>query len=327
MKGRTPLSWEPWLTPRVLIRAIVVVGVLLILVGGAFAGYYYWDRYRPRGQPSPLQKAIQEAEQRVRENPSDPDLRLQLAALYFEAGLYERAAEQADQVAKAYPDNDLAWYLAGLSYVRMERKDKALPLLEKFIALREDHPLAGIDTQLQTAYYYVGETYVQRAEYEKAVEPLQGALRITPTDADARYQLAVALQHLNRCEEALEHYHWAVRLVPDFTEAYQGMAECYELLQKPAYVLYARGMVAFSQEDYETALARLQEAAEQLPDFAPVWLGLGMTYEAMGNLEDALKALEKAYSLNPEDFTIQHVYGRVQAKLEALKTQQKEGTP
>ncbi len=328
MKGKKRSPWEAWLTPQVLVRAIIVVGVLLILVGGTFAGYYYWDRYRPRGEPSPLQQAIEEAERQVRENPADPDLRLQLAALYFEAGLFDKAAEQAAQVAKAYPDVDVAWYLAGLSYVRLERRDEALPFLEKFIVLREDHPMAGIDTQLQTAYYYVGETYVLRAEYEKAVEPLQGALRISPTDADARYQLAVALQHLGRCEEALEHYHWAVRLVPDFTEAYQGMAECYELLQKPAHVAYARGMVAFSQRDFETALTRLQEAADQLPDFAPVWLGLGMTYEELGDLEAALDALEKARTLNPDDFTIQHVYGRVQTKLEALRTQEKqEETP
>ena len=78
------LSKKDAMNTRTIRRAIIIVGVLLLLVIAAFSAYYYWDRFLPRGEQFPIEAAIQEAEQAVRENPQDPEQRLALARVYYE---------------------------------------------------------------------------------------------------------------------------------------------------------------------------------------------------------------------------------------------------
>jgi len=317
--------WLAWTTPSRLTRAIWAVTALLALATLAFAGYYYWDRFYARGPLSPAERALREAEQAVRENPDDPDLRVALAALYYENHLYDRAFEVASQVLKAYPDHEAALFLAGMAAIQQNRLEAALPPLEHFIALRKDRPAAAADLQLETAYYFVGLIYNTLGQSDQAIPALEAALKISPTDADALYQLGVAYQSQGQCAPALDAFQRAVRLVPDFVEAYQGMAQCYRTQGQDAHVLYAEGMVAFGEKRYRTARAQLEQAVEQLPDFAPAWLGLGLVYEKLGDLEASQQALARALALAPDDLTIEHAYGRVQAARQSTPTQ--EGQP
>ncbi len=326
MKSRKiPPALQFWTTTERLQQAVGFVAILLGVFVLAFAGYYYWDRYHTRGRISPAEQAIASAEQAVREDPSDPQLRVNLAALYYENYLYDQALKEAQEVLEVYPDNDDALLIAGMANIRLGKREEALPYLEQFIALRKERPTANADMQLEMAEYFLGESYVALGQSEKALEPLEDALVIVPTDADALYQLGLAYRNLGRYQDALEQFQKAVRLVPDFTEAYQGMEGCYLALGDEGALRYARGMVAYGQGDYQTARAQLLEAASQRPDDPQVWLGLGLTYEKLGDLQAALEALTKAIKLAPHDLAIQQAYGRVQAALDAIQSQ--EATP
>ena len=113
-------------------------------------------------------------------------------------------------------------------------------------------------------------------------------------------------------ELALEQYQKAVRFVPDFAEAYQGMADCYQQLAQPDHLLYAQGMVAYANHNFETAKEHLESAVGSLPDFVPALLGLGLTYEQLGQLDAAHSFLERAVALEPDNFLATHALGRVQ---------------
>ncbi len=115
----------------------------------------------------------------------------------------------------------------------------------------------------------------------------------------------------------MQRYGQAVRLVPDFEEAYGAMADSYTALDRPDHVAYATGMVAYCQKDYEVAASHLERAAEALPDFAPVFVGLGLAYEGMEMPEAALPAIQRALELDPDDFAAQQALARVQAALQA----------
>jgi tetratricopeptide (TPR) repeat protein len=97
------------------------------------------------------------------------------------------------------------------------------------------------------------------------------------------------------------------------------MIDSYSALDLPDYVSYARGMLAFSRKDYPAAMSHLQQAAEALPNFAPAFLGLGLTYESMENLQPALLAIERAVQLDPGDFATQQALGRIQAAQEVAQ--------
>ncbi len=310
------------LSTQTIQRAIWGVGIIFIIVATAFGGYYYWDRYLHLGDKSPLELDIDHLEQAIRDDPQNPDTRVALAQYYLGKGMNEKALAQANQVINAFPDNDGALLVAGIAQVRLGDLEAALDPLGKFVDARKDLPMANADTALEAAYYFLGESYVGLNRPEDAIPALQGALTITPTDADALFKLGQAYQATNQPEAALEKYHKAVRLVPDFVEAYTAMIDSYSTLNQPDYVAYARGMQAFSMQDYKTAQTHLEHATKTLPEFSPAFLGLGLTYEKLGNLNAALQALKQAIALNPNDFAAQQAYGRIQATLNGQNIQE-----
>lgn len=300
-------------------RVIWIVLALLVLTLALFGGYYYWDRYIHLGDKSPLELDVETLEQAIRDNPQDPEARVALAEYYLDQGAPKKALEQSTQVLKLYPDNQGAMLVSGIAAVRLQQPEAALSPLEQFVAARKDQPMAQTDTALETAYYFLGESYMKLERPAEAIPALEAALLINKTDADALYQLGMAYQANQQPQAALERYQQAVRLVPDFSEAYSGMIESYTALNQPDYVAYARGMQAYTRQDFATAQTHLEYASNALPNFAPALLGLGLTYEKLGDLDKALATLEQAVALDQQDFAIQQALGRVQAALDIGK--------
>jgi tetratricopeptide (TPR) repeat protein len=298
---------------QTLQRAIwIVLGLLLVLLL-AFAAYYISDRYLHAQERAPGDLEVEYLEEALRQEPGDPQRRTALAEAYLRAGSYARALEQAGQVLRHYPQDPSALLVAGIAHVRLDRPEAALAPLRTFVALRKDGPMARSDAALEAAYYYLGESYVKLGQPAEAIPPLEAALLINAVDADALYQLGRAHDGNGQPQAAVQRYAQAVRLVPDFLEAYQAMAGSYAALDLPHHVAYAQGMVAFCHKDYQAAVSRLEEATASLPGFAPAYLGLGLAYEGMGSLRPALAAIQRALELDPGDFAAQQALGRIQA--------------
>ncbi len=298
-----------------LSRLVWLALAALLIVIVAFGGYYYWDRYVYLNDESLLDMGVASLEEMVRENPEDPDARTALAQYYLENGAYPKAIEQAQQVLKSYPDNDDALFIQGMAFVQSGQTEAAVAPLEKFTAMRREAPMAGADTILETALYFLGASYVQMDQPTEAVTVLAEALTINRADADAMYQLGLAYAMNDQHELAMEQFQNAVRFVPDFAEAYDGMETSYAALGMTHHVAYARGMSAFSQRDYEAAYADLESAAANLSDFAPVYLGLGLALEQLGDLPAAQSNLEHVLALDPDNFMANNAYGRIQLLL------------
>ncbi|RME10746.1 MAG: tetratricopeptide repeat protein [Bacteroidetes bacterium] len=288
----------------------------VIIVTLLFAGYYYWDRYIHIGDQSPLERGVQHLEQLVRENPQDPEARVALAQYYFENGAYDQAIGQARQVLNAFPENDAAMFILGVSYVQTGDYSAAVPPLKDFTAVRSQSPMANSDTVLETALYYLGISQLALNQPQQAIPVLEQAITINATDADALYQLGRAYANTDDHAQAITYYQDAIRFVPDFIEAYQGLHQSYLALGQNDHANYAQGMIAYAQMDYTTAQQYLEPAAAHLPEFAPVHVGLGLTYEMLGNLTAAEASLKHALTLAPDDFLANHALGRVQQSLQ-----------
>jgi len=318
MKARWTRWLLEWLEDEQRLRALtfILAGVVVIAAAG-FAGYYYWDRYVHLGDVSPIERQIARLQEAIQQNPSDPEPRVALAEFYLGKQMYDEALEQALQVMEAYPDFDRAYLVAGVAYVRTKRCEEALSPLEQFIEMRKDLPTAKLDPALETAYYFAGYCYNQAGKNEEAIAALEAAINIEPTDADALYELGRAYLQAERYDEAVKTLHRAVRLVPDFNEAYAALEEAYTALGKEDYAQYARGMQAFSQGKFDAARKDLEAASQALPDFAPVFLGLGLTYEQLGMYDHALQAVQRALELEPNDLAARQALGRLQSILDA----------
>ena len=175
--------------------------------------------------------------------------------------------------------------------------------------------MPGLNKAMQSAAYYLGDSYLSLGKPDQAVHPLEQAVGWSQTDADAMYKLGVAYLGVKRFDDALSMFQAATRFVPNYTECYQGMAGAYQGLNEPDYVNYANGMVAYSKKDYQTALALLLKAVQAKPDFIPALNGLGLTYESMGDLKNAKSNYEAVVKLNANDFTATTGLQRVDALL------------
>ena len=191
----------------------------------------------------------------------------------------------------------------------------AIAPLQKYVDANKGSEMPALNKSLISAAYYLGDSYLQLKQPDKAVVPLEQTLGWDSTDSDALYKLGLAYTALKEYDKAEEVFQNAITFVPDFTEVYQAMAVAYQANQQPALVDYANGMVAFSKKDYKTALSLLLKAVEVRQDYAPVYDGLGLTYEALNDLPNAKSSYEMAIKLSPNDLTATSNLQRVQALL------------
>lgn len=300
---------------RLLIRLVWLALIGVIATALFFIGFYYFDRYVNLNNQSPLEMSTSDLERQVRQKPDDPGPRMALAEEYLRSQNYSAAIDQAQQVLSSYPNSDRALFLLGMANSMAGNTEAGVHYLEQFVALHKKELDAGSDKALQNGLYYLGVNYLQVGRPTDAITVLAQALSISPTDADALYQLGLAFLRTGQYQVALENFKRAVLFVPDFAEAYQGMADCYTALQQPDYVLFAQGMEAFSSKDYQKASKILSQAVTKLPKESLAFLGLGLTDEKLGDLTAAQENLKLALALDPDNFTATNALERIQTTL------------
>lgn len=296
-------------------RIIVLTAIALGLTLVSFSGYYYYDRYYQPPREKKSEVTLSEAEQAVRDNPSDETARMNLAENYMLNRRFDEAVEQALQVKQLFPKNAMTDYVIGISYANSGKCPEALEPLINYINAYKDQDMPGLDRRLQAGAYYLGDCYLQLSQPQEAIGPLEMAVDWSRTDADAMYKLGMAYAGVNDNEKAVNMFHAATAFVPTYMEAYAAMETSYLAMNNSARATYAHGMLEFSQQNYDSALQTLQKAAEADPSFPPTMLGLGMVYEALGDLENAKKFYELTVTLDPNNFTASTSVQRVETLL------------
>lgn len=302
-------------TSRWLDRALWIVGALLLIVVVGFGVFYYRDRYVHANEPL-VERQMSHLEEMVRQNPADPDLRVAAARWYLEKGLVDRAIQQGQEALKLDEDHLDALILLGRAYMARGDDEQAIAQFARVVELNKDNQFAKIDPRMNGVYYNLGTLHLQRKEYDSAIEALKAALEVDRTDADARYALALAYQAQGDHQAAVEELNEALRYVPDFAEAYDGLRESYEALGMSTEAAYAGAMVAYAQGEYKPAAQQLEAVIQDAPDFDPAYLGLGMTYEKLGQKEKAIAALQRFLKSNPDSLAARHALGRLGVRAE-----------
>ncbi len=296
---------------RLLKRLIILVGLLVVVVIIGFGAYYYYDRYYS-ATPDPMQQAIQKAEQALSVDPKNPDKRMDLAEAYLFNSRYVDAISNANEVLLGDPQNQRAWLVIGLGYAMNGNPSAAVEPLQKYYDANKDSSMPGLNRTLQTAAYYLGVSYDKLGQPDKAADPLENTVKWSKTDADALYSLGVVYTELKKYNDALQMFTYATAFVPNYREAYEGMAKVFTQTVQLDYLNYAEGMVAYSKEDYKTAISLLLKAAQDKPDFAPTFAGLGLSYEATGDLLKARDAYDTALKLDQTNLAAQQGRQRVE---------------
>ena len=260
-----------------------------------------------------LDREITMLEEEVAQDPDNLNKKIDLALLYSDAGLHQKAESELRAVLELEETHQGALLALGYVYISMESYQKALEPYGKIVELNRDNPMRYISRQLESVYYYMGVAYFNLDEYEPAIQSLKEALLIDRTDADAWYMLGSAYRHSGNFQAAIESFQQAVRFVPDFKEAYQGLTLCYEATGHTELALYAKAMVDYCSGLTDKAVSQLEQVVAVNQNIAEAYLGLGLAYEKKGEIEKAIDAYEQASYLNPDLWL-------AQAKAEALRS-------
>jgi tetratricopeptide (TPR) repeat protein len=190
-----------------------------------------------------------------------------LAALYFDAGRYEEAADAYEKLVEENPeDANLRASLAG-ALGALGRLDESLEHIDKAIEMDPINP---------EAYHNRGVIYERKGRVERAVKEYETALRYNPQYEPSRQAL--------------------VRL-----RGPEGERERLTSAQKLAAALAERGRQAALRGDYETAMKELDEAQRIAPRFARVYQYRSNVAFLMGDRAGAVAALRRAIELEPDN--------------------------
>ena len=289
---------------------IWVLGALVALSSISFGAYYYYDRYGHASQ-GVVGHQIQNIEGMVRENPNSAELRVAAANFYLEGGQTDQAIQQSQQALAVNSNNQDALVILGRAYEKAGNLQNAIDSLKQVVELNKDNPLAKIDPRLEMVNYELGTLYAKQNKYDEAVASFKLALDINKTDADAHFALGVVYQKRNEHANAVSEFQEAVRYIPDFAEAYDGLAVSQAALGKQPEAKYARAMVQLLQGQAGNAASQLEEVIAQSPNAKYAYFGLGLAYEKLGKRDQAIQAIREYMKTNPNDIAAQQALGRL----------------
>jgi tetratricopeptide (TPR) repeat protein len=140
-----------------------------------------------------------------------------------------------------------------------------------------------VTTRNHVAHNILGAGLTNQGEIEEAVTHLETALRLAPQYAEAWYNLGIALAHLGKLEEAADHYDKAVQIQPKFAKAHNNLGNTLVRLGK-----------------VEEAITHYTEALQLKPKWAEVHNNLGNAMVVQWKIEEATAHYAKAVELKPD---------------------------
>jgi len=180
--------------------------------------------------------------------------------------------------------------------------------------------------------YYLGLAYFKQGDLPAAEKWLKQAAAINPRDSIAHYQLGLVYRKEGREPEAKEAVALSAELRRQDAEDTRLRSECARKLEAGppsearaacdrlydpdnAEKLTALGTIYGQHGDLQAALKPLQRAAELSPQSPQMQYNLAFTYFRLNRFEEARSPIANAVKRWPDIFQLNALYGAVLAKL------------
>ena len=166
-----------------------------------------------------INQAIECYRKTIAIDPTSEDVIYELADLYEKQNDIDAALSVYDYLDNEAIDcgkENMNRYKGTLYYNRKEFS-KALDCYQRAYELSTDDSDWWIIESL-------GETYWQMKNYKESSKWFKKALEIDPQSSNAHYGMGLCYQHTDDAYRALHHYFEAIKIKPDFTNAYINIA-------------------------------------------------------------------------------------------------------
>jgi len=166
-----------------------------------------------------LNQAIEYYRKIIAIDPASEEVIMDLAALYEKQKDIDAALSVYDYLDNEKIDGgkEDMYRFKGTLYYNRKEWNKALDCYQKAYELSTDASDVWIIESL-------GETYWQIKNYKESTIWFKKALEINPQSSNAHYGMGLCYQHTNDAYRALHHYFEAIKIKPDFTNAYNNIA-------------------------------------------------------------------------------------------------------
>ena len=152
---------------------------------------------------------------------------------------------------------------------------RATELAQKALALNDT---------LDSTHSLLGNIFLIKRQYDKAVAEAEGAVALNPNGADAHAHLGMILHYVGRPEEAIVFLKKATRLNP----------------LPPNWYLFSLGHAYRMKGRYDEAIAVYRRVLDRNPDDMVAHAGLTATYSLSGRMEEARAEATEVLRLNPK---------------------------
>lgn len=225
--------------------------------------------------------------------------KLEQARQILEAGAIDRSIGVLREILREEPENADAHLLLGSALALVPERSESLQELRKAIELRPSFApgyyalgtalarFAQLDARFADAHVSLALLLAQRNERTSASAHLTQAIEIygkSPAAAYPHHLLAKILVEESKLDQALQALEVAIRLRPNYGEAY-----------------LSQGLIRKQLLQQREALQAFQKAVQFAPENPTAQYELGTAYLHSGDASQALVHLRKAAELKPGD--------------------------
>jgi tetratricopeptide (TPR) repeat protein len=220
---------------------------------------------------------------------------------------YQEAIESFNIATQIEPKLYNAWRWQALSLLQLNRYQEALISCDRAIKLNPKdswiHSARGAilnslkrDLEAKDAftlaieisphysfYYFRGNTRADLGDKHGAIADYNEAIRLKPDYADAYNNRGLAYSNLKEYQKAIADFNEAIRLKPDYADAYR-----------------YRGGVHVELKEYQQAIADYNQAISIKPDYADAYFNRGGVHVELKEYQKAIADFNEAIRLKPD---------------------------
>ena len=183
----------------------------------------------------------------------------------------------------------LAYYKLGFHYKFFQQFLKAKLIWKKFLVLDKDEiRLQEIREEIEIidddVFFETGLTYLTYNDFGKALDSFLKLIPKYEKHWNINYFIGLSYKGIEEFNLAIEYFRKAIALNKEEADVYNEL-----------------GIVYFNLEDIVKAIAVFSEGIENCKEDYKLYFNRGLGYVQLGQYEIALKDIEKANILNPED--------------------------
>lgn len=286
------------------------------------------------------------------------NVKIQIALIFIEQERYPEAAAKLREILSVSPELDKVQYYLGAVYEQMERSDLAMLHYQKVPPRSAYYADASIhwahllhkkgDTaqslnvmkkaverrsDLPALYSFYASLLEQKKDYLTAVEVLKDAVKKFPKHVDLHFLLGTVFDRLERPEKTIESMEAVIALNPDHVQALNYLAYTFAELNRDldraeklvrkalsfepndGYILDTLGWILFKKGEYENAIKYLEQAHRLQPEESIIAEHLGDAYYRLQMPEKAIRLYSAAVTLEKD----QKKSAKIEAKIASIE--------